>query len=102
MLLMSLTLLRSLEASFTHMLMEEVWVVFLEVVVQCFLTVEVDTIAVRTHLLLLSTLCDTMHEAWHVLDEAVVSFPFLISCEQDVDYLGILVFVVADIQGCDR
>ena len=36
-------LLRSvedIEASFTHMTMEEVWVTFLEVVVQCSLTVE--------------------------------------------------------------
>ena len=29
-----------------------------------------------------------------------MSLPFLISCEQDVDYLGIIVFVVADIQWC--
>ena len=47
----------------THMTMEEVWVVFLEVVVQCSLTVEVDTLTVRAHLFLLSTLCDTVHEA---------------------------------------
>ena len=63
---MLLKLLRSvkdIEASFTHMTMEEVWVAFLEVVVQCSLTVKVDTIAVRTHLLLLFTLCDTVHEA---------------------------------------
>ena len=99
---MLLKLLRGaedIEASFTHMLMEEVWVAFLEVVVQCSLTVEIDTIAVRTHLLLHVTLCDTVHESWHVLDEAVVSFPFLISCEQDVDYLGVLVFAIADISG---
>ena len=32
-----------IEASFTHMTMEEVWVVFLEVVVQCSFTVEVST-----------------------------------------------------------
>ena len=59
-------LLRSaehIEASFTHMTMEEVWMVFLEVAVQCFLTVEVDPIAVRTHLLLPVTLCDTVHES---------------------------------------
>ena len=40
-------LLRSfedIEASFTHMTMEEVWVAFHEVVVQCSLTVEIDTI----------------------------------------------------------
>ena len=58
-------LLRSvedIEASFTHMTMEEMWVVFLEVVVQCFLTVEVEPIAVRTHLLLPMILCDTVHE----------------------------------------
>ena len=63
---MLLRLLRSvkdIEASFTHMTMEEVWVVFLEVVVQCFLTVEVDTFTMRSHLLLLSTLCDTVHKA---------------------------------------
>ena len=54
---------KDIEASFTHMTMEEVWVVFLEVVVQCSLTVEVDTITMRTHLLLLSTLCDTVHES---------------------------------------
>ena len=102
---MLLKLLRSVKdivSSFTHMLMEEVWVAFLEVVVQCSLTVEVDPLTMRAHLLLLSTLCDTVHKVWHVLDETVVSFPFLISCEQDVDYLGILVFVVADIQWCDR
>ena len=63
-------------------------------VVQCSLTVEVDTLTMRTHLFLLSTLCDTVYEVLHVLDETVVSFPFLISCEQDVDYLGTLVFVV--------
>ena len=39
---------KDIEASFTHMLMEEVWVAFLEVVVQCFLTVEIDTLTVRT------------------------------------------------------
>ena len=63
---MLLKLLRSaedIEASFTHMTMEEVWVAFLEVVVQCSLTVEVDTFTVRTHLLLPVTLCDTVHEA---------------------------------------
>ena len=63
---MLLKLLRSsedIEASFTHMTMEEVWVVFLEVVVQCSLAVEVNTFTVRTHLLLLSTLCDTVHES---------------------------------------
>ena len=75
---------------------------FLEVAAQCSFTVEVDPITVRTHLLLSVTLCDTVHESWHVPDETVVSFPFLISCEQDVDYLGILVSVVADIQWYDR
>ena len=63
MLLKFLRCVEGIEASFTHMLMEEVWVAFHEVVVQCSLTVEVDTITVRTHLLLLSTLCDTVHEA---------------------------------------
>ena len=60
-----LKLLRSvedIEASFAHMSMEEVWVTLLEVVVQCFLTAEVGIIAVRTHLLLPVTLCDTVHE----------------------------------------
>ena len=41
---MLLKLIRSaedIEASFTHMTMEEVWMAFLEVVAQCFLTVEV-------------------------------------------------------------
>ena len=52
-----------IEASFTHMTMEEVWVVFHEVVVQSSFTVEVDTFTMRAHLLLLSTLCDTVHEA---------------------------------------
>ena len=75
--------------------------VFLEMVVQSSLTVEVDINTVRTHLLLLlTTLCCAVHEARHVPDETVVPFPFLISCEQDVDYLGTLVFVVADIQWC--
>ena len=62
---MLLKLLRSvkdIEASFTHMTMEEVWVTFLEVVVQCSLTVEVSANTMRTHLLLLMTLCDTVHE----------------------------------------
>ena len=45
------------------MTMEEVWVVFLEVAVQCSLTVEVDTIAVRTCLFLPVTICDTVHES---------------------------------------
>ena len=64
--LVLLKLLRSaedIEASFTHMTMEEVWVVFHEVVVQSSFTVEVDINTVRTHLLLLSTLCDTVHES---------------------------------------
>ena len=51
---------KDIEASFTHMTMEEMWVACLEVVVQCSLTVKVDTIAVRTHLL--DTLCSTVHE----------------------------------------
>ena len=89
-----------IEASFTHMFMEEVWVAFLEMVVQSSLTVEVDINTVRTHLLLLVTLCCAVHEARHVPDEAVVPFPFLIPCEQDVDCHGTLVFVVADIQWC--
>ena len=89
-----------IEASFTHMFMEEVWVAFLEMVVQSSLTVEVDINTVRTHLLLLTTLCCAVHEARHVPDETVVPFPFLISCEQDVDCHGTLVFVVADIQWC--
>ena len=42
--------------------MEEVWVVLLEVVVQCPFTVEVDAITMRTHLFLLVTLCGTVHE----------------------------------------
>ena len=63
MLLKLLRISEDIVASFTHMTMEEVWVVFLEVVVQCSLTVKVDTIAMRTHLFLLSTLCDTVHEA---------------------------------------
>ena len=41
--------------------MEEVWVVLLEVVVQCPFTVEVDAITMRAHLFLLVTLCDTVH-----------------------------------------
>ena len=88
-----------IEASFTHMFMEEVWMA-----VQSTQTVEVDISTVRAHLLLLlTTLCCAVYEARHVPDEAVVSFPFLISCEQDVDYLGTLVFVVvAYIQWCDR
>ena len=45
-----------------HMSMEEVWVVLLEVVVQCLFTVEVDAITMRAHLFLLVTLCDTVHE----------------------------------------
>ena len=46
------------------MTMEEVWVAFLEVVVvQCSLTVEVGAIAVRAHLLLPVTFCDTVHES---------------------------------------
>ena len=63
---MLLKLLRSsedIETSFTHMLMEEMWVAFHKVVVQCFLTVEVNTTTMRAHLFLLSTLCDTVHEA---------------------------------------
>ena len=59
-------LLRSaedIEASFTHMTMEEVWVVFLEVVVQGSFTVEIGINTVRSHLLLPVTLCDTVHEA---------------------------------------
>ena len=61
---MLLKLLRSSEdivASFTHMTMEEVWVVFLEVVIQSSFTVEIDTLTMRTHLLLPVTLCDTVH-----------------------------------------
>ena len=61
-----------IETSFTHMFMEEVWVAFLEMVVQSSLTVEVGINTVRTHLLLLVTLCCAVHEARHVLDEAVV------------------------------
>ena len=45
------------------MTMEEVWVAFLEVVVQSSLTVEIGINTVRTHLFLLMTLCDTVHEA---------------------------------------
>ena len=63
---MLLRLLRGVEdseISFTHMTMEEVWVAFLEVVVQSSLTVEVYTITMRTHLLLPVTLCDTVHES---------------------------------------
>ena len=46
------------------MTIEEVWVVFLEVVVQCFLTVEIDTITVRTHLLLhIQFFEDTLHKS---------------------------------------
>ena len=57
------------------MFMEEVWVVFLEMVVQSSLTVEVDINTVRTHLLLFVTLCCAVHEARHDHDEAVVPFP---------------------------
>ena len=46
----------------THMFMEEVWVVFLEVIAQSILTVEADVNTMKTHLLLLMTLCDTVHE----------------------------------------
>ena len=59
-------LLRSaedIEASFTHMTMEEMWVVFLEVVIQSSFTVEVDTLTMRTHLFLPVILCDTVHES---------------------------------------
>ena len=63
MLLILLRSVKDIEASFTHMTMEEVWVAFLEVVVQCSLTVEVDTITMWTHLLLPVTHCDTVHEA---------------------------------------
>ena len=62
MLLKLLRCAEDIEASFTHMTMEEVWVAFFEVVIQCSLTVEVNTLTMRTHLLLLSTLCDTVHE----------------------------------------
>ena len=63
---MLLILLRSaedIETSFTHMFMSEVWVAFLEMVVQCSLTVEVGPFTVRTHLLLVMTHCGTVHES---------------------------------------
>ena len=62
---MLLKLLRGVddEAPFTHMTMEEVWVAFLEVVIQSSFTVEIYTNTMRTHLLLPVTLCDTVHES---------------------------------------